>query len=85
MPAEAGRVLFDGADMTQLGGEALRPDIRREEKQRRVAELLLQVDLPTDAALRYPHEFSSGQRQRICITRALAVESKLICPERNLI
>jgi peptide/nickel transport system ATP-binding protein len=38
----------------------------------RVAEVLQAVDLPTDAARRYPHEFSGGQRQRIAIARALA-------------
>jgi peptide/nickel transport system ATP-binding protein len=38
----------------------------------RVRELLEAVDLPTDSATRYPHEFSGGQRQRIAIARALA-------------
>jgi peptide/nickel transport system ATP-binding protein len=47
-------------------------------RQSRLADLLDQVGLPTDAVGRYPHEFSGGQRQRIAIARALAVEPKLL-------
>jgi peptide/nickel transport system ATP-binding protein len=36
-----------------------------------VAAALASVDLPADAARRYPHEFSGGQRQRIAIARAI--------------
>ena len=42
------------------------------------AELVRSVGLEADAVDRYPHQFSGGQRQRLCIARALSVKPKLI-------
>lgn len=54
----------------------------RKEQAEYVAEILKRIGLSPDIMMRYPHQFSGGQQQRICIGRAIAMQPKLIvCDE----
>jgi peptide/nickel transport system ATP-binding protein len=80
LPQGAGRLLRPGHTIAENVGEpVLARDSKydRSELGGRVAELLDAVQLPLRMMSMFPHEISSGQRQRVAIARSLILRPVL--------
>ena len=66
--------------LRDIVGEPLRmlTDLKGEELDERVRDVMERVGLHPDHLRRYPHAFSGGQRQRVSIARALVPGPRLV-------
>lgn len=65
-------------DILAEGPKIQREHVIKPKLDARVFATLREVGLPDDAARRYPHEFSGGERQRIAIARAMMLRPAIM-------
>jgi peptide/nickel transport system ATP-binding protein len=65
------QIIEEGLIINRLGATS-------RERFGRVQQALRDAGLPDNIAHRFPHEFSGGQRQRLAIARAIALEPEFI-------
>jgi ABC-type microcin C transport system duplicated ATPase subunit YejF len=66
------------SSILEEGLRALLPELSAVARNLRILECLEAVGLDATVLERYPHEFSGGQRQRLCIARSLLVRPKIL-------
>ena len=57
---------------------ALHSEVHKKEAMEKAGEALELVGIPKERMDEYPHQFSGGMKQRVCIAMALAANPKLI-------
>ncbi len=66
-----GQIIEEGMKVHRIGAT-------KGAREKKVAEVLVEVGLSPDMIHRFPHEFSGGQRQRIAIARSIVLEPEFL-------
>ncbi|TPL80454.1 ABC transporter ATP-binding protein [Mesorhizobium sp. B2-3-13] len=66
------------AEIIEEGLKIHEPKLSPDERDDKVAAVLMEVGLDPATRNRYPHEFSGGQRQRVAIARAMVLNPRFV-------